>query len=61
MKTEAKASVPASIYDRLGVEPIINCGGVRTFYGNSRMTDQVRQAMDGAAAHEICVAYKAAE
>jgi D-glucosaminate-6-phosphate ammonia-lyase len=55
MKTEAETSVPASIYGHLGVEPIINCGGVRTFYGNSLMTDQVRQAMDGAARQFVLI------
>jgi seryl-tRNA(Sec) selenium transferase len=39
----------ASIYQALGVRPIINCGSVRTIYGNSLMLDRVRLAMEHAA------------
>src|SRR5258708_29487129 len=35
----------ASIYEALGVRPIINCGAVRTFYGNSRKHEFVRGAL----------------
>ncbi|WP_026616867.1 hypothetical protein [Ensifer aridi] len=36
------------ILRRIGVEPIINCTGVRAINGNSRLTDSVRTAMDEA-------------
>lgn len=38
-----------SIYRKLGVEPFINCGFSRSFYGNSVPSDGVRAAMDSAA------------
>ena len=31
----------ASIYRKLGVEPIVNCGSSRSVYGNSTMSDPV--------------------
>ena len=39
---------PASIYRRLGVEPNVNCGSSRSVYGNSTMSDPVRDAMESA-------------
>jgi D-glucosaminate-6-phosphate ammonia-lyase len=45
----ARLRQSASIYEALGVRPIINCGSVRTIYGNSLMLDRVRLAMDHAA------------
>ena len=42
-----------TIYEALGVVPIINCGAVRTFYGNSLMSDAVRRAMESAADHFV--------
>src|SRR5258707_10254728 len=44
-----------SIYRRLSLEPIINCRGVRTFYGNSLMTPEVRQAMESAARQFVLI------
>jgi len=38
----------APIYRKLGVEPIINCGSSRSVYGNSTMSDPVRDAMESA-------------
>jgi seryl-tRNA(Sec) selenium transferase len=38
-----------SVYASLGIRTIINCGSVRTFYGNSLMSDRVRLAMESAA------------
>ena len=40
----------ASIYQRLGVEPIVNCGSSRSVYGNSTMSDPVREAMESCSA-----------
>lgn len=37
-----------SVLRRIGVEPIINCTGVRAINGNSRLTESVRTAMDEA-------------
>jgi seryl-tRNA(Sec) selenium transferase len=37
------------IYRSLGVEPVINCAGVRTNYGGSNPRAEVRMAMDAAA------------
>src|SRR5947208_1030730 len=43
-------ALPAgSIYESLGVRPVINCGSVRTFYGNSLTSERVRRAMVRAA------------
>lgn len=36
---------PVSIYRRLGVEPVVNCGSSRSFYGSSVMSDPVREAI----------------
>ncbi len=48
--SEPAASVSAgSIYRRLGVEPIINCAGVRTNYGGSNPLPEVLAAMEAAA------------
>lgn len=38
----------ASVYRDLGVEPIVNCGSSRSVYGNSTMSDEVREAMEQA-------------
>jgi len=38
-----------SPYARLGVRPIVNCGCVRTVYGNSLMLPEVQEAMASAA------------
>ncbi len=43
----------ASIYRHLGVEPIINCGSSRSVYGNSTMSDPVREAMESASHHYV--------
>ena len=43
----------ASIYQRLGVEPIVNCGSSRSVYGNSTMSDPVREAMESASHHYV--------
>ena len=40
---------PASIYRELGVEPIINCGGVRSGFGGSNPMPAVVEAMERAA------------
>lgn len=34
-----------SIYRKLGVEPVVNCGSSRSFYGSSVMSDPVRDAI----------------
>lgn len=34
-----------SIYRQLGVEPVVNCGSSRSFYGSSTMSDPVREAI----------------
>lgn len=43
----------ASVYRKLGVEPIINCGSSRSVYGNSTMSDPVREAMGSASHHYV--------
>lgn len=43
----------ASIYRKLGVEPIVNCGSSRSVYGNSTMSDPVRDAMESASHHYV--------
>jgi D-glucosaminate-6-phosphate ammonia-lyase len=45
----------APVYDRLGVHSIINCGGVRTVYGNSIVSDAVLGAMASAAGRYILI------
>ncbi len=42
-----------SIYHSLGVEPFVNCGFSRSFYGNSRPSEGVRAAMDSAARDHV--------
>jgi seryl-tRNA(Sec) selenium transferase len=49
------AGQSVSIYESLGVRPIINCGSVRTFYGNSLMSDRVRLAMEQAAQEFVLI------
>ena len=43
----------AAVYRRLGVEPIVNCGSSRSVYGNSTMSDPVRDAMESASHHHV--------
>ena len=43
----------ASIYRKLGVEPIVNCGSSRSVYGNSTMSDPVRAAMESASFNHV--------
>jgi seryl-tRNA(Sec) selenium transferase len=45
----------APVYDRLGVHSIINCGGVRTVYGNSIVSDAVLGAMASAAGRYVLI------
>lgn len=40
---------PGAIYRALGVEPIVNCAGVRTNYGGSNPSPEVLAAMASAA------------
>jgi D-glucosaminate-6-phosphate ammonia-lyase len=49
------AGQSVSIYESLGIRPIINCGSVRTFYGNSLMLDRVRLAMEQAAQEFVLI------
>ncbi|MDX0499592.1 hypothetical protein GOC68_25750 [Sinorhizobium medicae] len=43
------ASMPGDIYRSFGVEPIVNCAGVRTNYGASNPAPEVIEAMNAAA------------
>jgi len=43
----------ASVYRKLGLEPVVNCGSSRSVYGNSTMSDPVRAAMDSASHHHV--------
>ena len=43
----------ASVYRKLGVEPVVNCGSSRSVYGNSTMSDPVRAAMESASFHHV--------
>ncbi|TBW41290.1 hypothetical protein EYW49_00770 [Siculibacillus lacustris] len=47
--TDPVASPAEAIYRRFGVEPVVNCGGYRSFYGNSAPPEAVRRAMSDAA------------
>src|SRR5258708_32050012 len=42
-----------SLYESIGVRPIINCGSVRTYYGNSLMSEAVQLAMREASDHFV--------
>lgn len=37
-----------SVFQKLGIEPVVNCGASRSFYGSSIMSDPVREAIDSA-------------
>ena len=43
----------ASVYRKLGLEPVVNCGSSRSVYGNSTMSDPVREAMESASYHHV--------
>lgn len=44
-----------SIYERLGVRPIINCVGTATIYGGALMDKEALEAMDEAAKQAVCL------
>ncbi len=44
-----------SIYERLGVRPIINCVGTATIYGGALMDKEALEAMDEAARQAVCL------
>ena len=41
------------VYERIGVQPFINCCGTRTIHGGSLMLSEVKQAMQDAAQHFV--------
>ena len=49
----AAATVPASIYSRLDIRPIINCRGTHTVLGASKMWPELHDAMSEASRHYV--------
>jgi D-glucosaminate-6-phosphate ammonia-lyase len=47
------ASASASIYESIGVRPLINCYGVMTIIGGSLILPEVRRAMDDASRYYV--------
>ena len=48
-QASVNASSAGAVFRALGVEPIVQCAGVRTIYGASNPSDEVIAAMNAAA------------
>jgi len=51
--TPARAAATTSVYEAIGVRPVINCRGTYTIIGGSQTLPEVKQAMDEASRHYV--------